>query len=370
MNKGLFFLIGLLFWSGCKEHPPEKANVINSYQPRYAKLFSIAYTANGKYIYVKNQNNEIQQTYFIGAADKAKGAVVIDNENIRIACLSTSQIAAFDILQNTDKIVAIANEDRLSKPTLYDIFLRNKVAMLGSDFAPNLEKLISSRPTLVFSDGENEPSSLLYNKLQTLQIPVVFSRDYYEKTPLGRAEWIIFFAAFINQEKEAIAYFNMIEKSYSTIKDAVKINASPPKVFCNLPYQQIWYMPCKDNYVTALINDAGGDFIWKNEPATNGLNLQLSFEEVYSKAKDADIWLNVNMAKSLADVRAADERFTHFSAYKNKRIFSPKIMANNAMPIWEYGVFEPNIILSDFVNIFSQYDTSAIPNLHYYHRLP
>jgi len=97
-------------------------------------------------------------------------------------------------------------------------------------------------------------------KLDALHINSVLDLDYKEQDPLGRAEWLKFMAAFYGREKEADSIFNETEKNYLALKEKVKGVSKKPAVFCNLPFKEIWYMPCGENYIALLIADAGGDF--------------------------------------------------------------------------------------------------------------
>jgi iron complex transport system substrate-binding protein len=59
----------------------------------------------------------------------------------------------------------------------------------------DVEKLIALRPDLVVSWWTNNPSYAGHLKVKEVGLPVVLTADYEENTPLGRTEWIKFFAA-------------------------------------------------------------------------------------------------------------------------------------------------------------------------------
>ncbi|MBL0309464.1 MAG: hypothetical protein IPP77_07270 [Bacteroidetes bacterium] len=119
-----------------------------------------------------------------------------------------------------------------------------------------------------------------------------------------------------------------------------------------------------------LIEDAGGDFLWKNTNANNGLNLNLDYEAVYNKAAEADFWINSGFAKSLADIKAADSKNTFFKAWKTNKVFNNNLRNTPAggFDFWESGTVNPDLILSDLITIFHP-DFIPAHQLYYYQQL-
>lgn len=192
-----------------------------------------------------------------------------------------------------------------------------------------------------------------------------------EQDPLARAEWIKFVAVFFDKEYEADSLFQIVESEYNHLKSIVSGYKNQPKVFCNLPFKDVWYMPCGDNYMTHLIADAGGDFLWKEYDATNGLNLSLDYEAVYNKAAKADFWINPGTAKSLAEIEAADIKNRQFHAFQKASVFNNNARLSNSggFDFWESGVVYPNLVLADLIAIFHP---EVLPQhkFRYYRRLP
>ena len=140
-------------------------------------------------------------------------------------------------------------------------------------------------------------------------------------------------------------------------------------IFCNMPYNGVWYMPCGQNYIAMIINDAGGDFLWKNDKPINGLNLTINFEQVYQRAVEADVWLNTGVCKSLGEVEAQDAKFKLFKAFKTGEVYNctKRISAEGGMDIWETGLFRPDIVLSDLTFITGR--AAHKHELYYYEKL-
>ncbi len=67
-------------------------------------------------------------------------------------------------------------------------------------------------------------------------------------------------------------------------------------------------MPSTESYVARLITDAGGRLYL---PEEHGKRFApIDFEEAYLLASDADMWLNVGMANTLDELKAACPKFT------------------------------------------------------------
>jgi iron complex transport system substrate-binding protein len=175
--------------------------------------------------------------------------------------------------------------------------------------------------------------------------------EYLEKHPLGRAEWIKFMALFFNKEKAADSIFAIIEKEYLDIQARAKTVDSKPSVLSGIVYGDTWFLPGGQNYAAVLLNDAGCNYLWK-ETSSNGF-LELSFESVYEKAHDADLWIGVGSFSSLKEIEAADHRYTRFRPFKQKKVYTSNLKKGlkGGSEFLELGYLRPDIILKDLVKI-------------------
>ena len=75
---------------------------------------------------------------------------------------------------------------------------------------------------------------------------------------------------------------------------------------------------------------------------------------MYEKAHAADVWLTMrNEWHSLAEVEAADERYTAFAAFASGQVYNAnaRLNAHGGNDYWEAGLVEPHIVLADFIKI-------------------
>ena len=67
----------------------------------------------------------------------------------------------------------------------------------------------------------------------------------------------------------------------------------------------------------------------------------MDFEAVYEKAHAADVWLTMrNEWHSLAEVQAADERYSAFAAFASGRVYNAnaRLNAHGGNDYWEAGL--------------------------------
>ena len=135
------------------------------------------------------------------------------------------------------------------------------------------------------------------------------------------------------------------------MRDSVKSISSKPKVMSGVVYGDTWFMPGGKNYAATLLNDAGCNYLW-NDTDSNGF-LEIGFENVFAKAKEADLWIGVGSFKTLKEMEAAEKRYSLFKSFKDKNVFTynTRVGAKGGSEFLELGYLRPDIILKDLVRI-------------------
>ncbi len=378
----LLFIVYCLLVSSCHQKVVQEQGTQThcvkeiSLPVKYAKGFSVDYYNGFKVITVKDwrDSSKVFAQYILLPKGKPapidfSNALLLDTPVRKVICISTNHIATLIRLGLMDSISGVANVDLIYDKDVAVKVKQNQIANVGSNEL-NYEKMVELNPSFVFTSGDWDGGDKMKKKLRSLHIKSVLNLDYMEQEPLARAEWIKFTAAFYDREVEADCIFSEIEKNYLSLKEKLKSVSTKPTVFSNLPFKEIWYMPCGENYMAKLIADAGGNFLWKDAKATNGLNLNLDYEVVYAKAADADIWLCNGFARSLTEIKSADKKNTFFKAYKTANIFNndKRNTSSGGFDFWETGPLNPDMVLADLIFIFHP---ELLPNyeLYYYRKL-
>jgi iron complex transport system substrate-binding protein len=322
--------------------------------------------ASGFNVKVIGKNKLVEVTYpYQGATNGYKYLLVQKGEEVpahdadtkiiqipltSIVCTSTTHIPLLDYLNETDKLVGFPTTDYISSKKMRKRVDEGKVQELGIDKGLNLERIAMLKPSMVMGYTMSSDYGSL-KKVEELGVPVVINAEYLEKHPLGRSEWIKFMSLFFNKEKEADSVFKMIEKNYletKIIADSVTIR---PTVLSGIVYGDAWFLPGGQNYAAKLFKDAGCKYLWE-EDSSNGF-LEISFESVFSKAREADLWIGVALLKDLEELKNSDHRYAKFRPYQQKQVYTydARKGAKGGSEFLELGYLRPDIILKDLVKI-------------------
>jgi len=267
-----------------------------------------------------------------------------------IATTSTSHLPALDLLGVSNHLVGFPNTDLITSRNIRMLVDQGNIIDIGPGSQIDLETLIEASPELImdFAMGSTYDQ---FERLQETGIPVVLNADYLEETPLGRAEWIKFTAAFFVKDTEADSVFRRIEENYLRLKAKAKDPSSYPMVYTGIVYGDIWYQPGGRSYAARFINDAAGNYVWSHNSESG--SLALNFEEVYAQAHNADYWIGVGSYNSLAEIGAQDPRYKQFDAFKEAQVYNynARIGATGGNEFLELGYARPDMVLADLLYI-------------------
>ena len=344
-----------------------------SYKPMYAKGFEILESSNEKSKIIKTKNpwqgaTNIESSIFISldnsmTAPNGFDGQILLKEPLRIICMSTSHIAMLDALGVIDRVVGVSGIDYISNP--YIIENKDKILDIGFDGNINYELLISLKPDLVLLFGVNGASGM-EGKLKELAIPFVYIGEYLEESPLGKSEWIVFISKLLGMQNQGIELFTDLPIRYNTLKQKIDTTIYRPKVMLNAPYGDSWFMPSTSSYAAQLIEDAGGEYIYKKN--TSNQSKQIDIEEAFVLTTQSDYWLNVGMVDNLQELKNSYPKFSDVPSIKKNHVYNNTKRANSmgGNDYWESGIMNPDIILNDLINIFH---SDSIQNLYYYKQL-
>jgi iron complex transport system substrate-binding protein len=190
------------------------------------------------------------------------------------------------------------------------------------------------------------------SKLRELGTQAMFNADYLEEDPLGKAEWIKLFGALFCKEKMADSIFTSVVASYNQIKEYVKQNASEiPDVLLGLPFRDAWYISPGNSYISRLIEDAGGSYLWHDTESS--VSMPYGLEDVFMRSLEADYWLNTGTAGSKKEIASIDQRLKNLPCFINGNLYNnnKRISPEGGNDYWESGALYPDLILKDIATI-------------------
>lgn len=357
----------------CRNQPP-KINRTNSNQ--FAHGFHIVKMGEITRLDVfnpwENARNFTYSYYLIpkniAIPDSLADRKIIRTPVEKVVVLSTTHIGFIEKLGFESSIIGVSGKDFVTNPIVRRGIEQGLVHDVGYDQNLNYELLLQMKPDLVMAYGIGSDVAAHLSKMNDLNIPVVINAEYLEETPLGRAEWLVFTGSFYNQTEHAQQVFNKIVVEYDSLKYLVSEISIKPIILTGLPYKDNWWVPGGKSYMANMIADAGGDYIWKDNPSRE--SFVVSLESAIIKATKADWWINTGQTNSIQEILESDERFKIIPALQKKMIYNDNKQMNisGGNEVWETGAANPQDILRDLIQIFHpeiKHDTA----FHYYRKL-
>jgi iron complex transport system substrate-binding protein len=132
----------------------------------------------------------------------------------------------------------------------------------------------------------------------------------------------------------------------------VKENSSnKPSVLLGLPFKDTWYISPGNSFISKLIEDAGGNYLWKN--TASAVSMPYGLENVYIAAMNADYWLNIGAVKNSTEISRVDKRLADLKCFRSGNLFNNNKRAtlSGGNDYWESGALKPHIILKDMASI-------------------
>ncbi len=327
---------------------------------KFAERFDIQQKEGYSLLTVKNpwQGAEnVNQSYFLIRKEAGIPAGVDSANVIRvpvksIICMSTTHLSMISALNEEETIKAISGADYLYENKLHELVDKHKIVDVGYEDNLNKEMVIQIAPDLIMVYGIGSESAGYISKLKELGIKIIFNADYLETNPIGKAEWIKVFGALYSKEKEADSIFSSVSDEYNSLKFFIDENIKDkPSVFLGLPWKDTWFISPGNSYISRLISDAGGDYLWKDTKSE--ISMPFGIENVYVRAVNAAYWLNTGSVKSRKEITAIDYRLGELPSFKKGNIYNNnnRVRPGGGNDYWESGSINPQIILKDIASI-------------------
>ena len=247
-----------------------------------------------------------------------------------------------------ESIGGICELQYIKVPEIIEGCRNGTIVNAGEGTNPDMEKIIDLHPdALLLSPYENSGG---HGQVEKLKIPIIECADYMETSALGSAEWIRFYGLLFHQSAKADSIFAIVEKNYNELKALAISQPTQPKVMCELKSGSAWYVPGGNSTTGKLYNDAGGDYLFDHYP--NSGAVPLSFETVFDKAQDADVWLmkyNQPTDKTLSDIRNDYSPYARFKAFKDGQVYGCN---TNYAAYYEDFPFHPDKVLMALIKNF------------------
>lgn len=349
---------------------------------RHAKGFTLEYRDGCKILRVRrpNESPAMAQVYVLTgqgrqAPQVAPGQITLETPVRRVVSLTTVHAPLFLHLGVPEALVGIAGARYLGTPALAQRVAAGQLVEVGDgqlsmERRLDMEKLHVLSPDLIMVSGASNSDEDQNGKLQEAGFHVATHIEWLEETPLGRAEWIKFAAAFLDREAEAESWFRGIVERYLSLCAKARNIRQRPTVMTGMNFRGTWHVSGGKSYVANFIRDAGGDYLWADSSVTGSLPLKM--EAVLARARSADFWLlHMVNAESRQAMLKADNRYGLFKAFQKGALYNndAKQSPTGGNDYWENGMHRPDLVLADFIAILHP-ELSPGHVFHWYRKLP
>lgn len=357
----------ILFTASCqgRQAPADRldADTIHLRHARYLTLIEHKDYVEAQ-IHSPWDKGKLLQTVRVALTDACRDGIKIPARALSFMSTHSSLIEELGCM---NALVGVCEAEYIANPRLCEALQEGRLHNVGSAMTPDRERIISLNPDLILLSPYENAST--YGNLEMLGIPIIQCADYMETSALGRAEWMRFYGRLFGKGSEADSLFASVEAAYDSLR--VLTSAIPqtdrPTVLFDTQNGSAWYVPGGRSTMAQLIADAGGRYIFSDNPKSG--SVPLSFESVLSRGEQAHTWLirynNSRMRMNLSDLGRIYQPYTLFSAYRNNRVYG----CNSAELIfYEETPFHPERLLRDYIGILHP-DLLPSDTLRYFHKL-
>jgi len=320
---------------------------------QYAKNFTLTHYKGGYKMFTipaamgENQYLLVPEGKTV-PAELPENTIVLQQPLTKIASAVSAGTSLVDAIGGLDNIVAVATKYE-------DWYLKNVIAKMdadeikymGSYSEPDFEMLMDLGVQVEFDSTMMLNKPEIMAKYEEIGIPCIVDNSSKEEHFLGRVEWVKLYGAVLGMSDEAHAYFDEQIAKVNSVSGLEKTGKTAVMYYKT---SDIYYLRNAADYVTSMLNLAGGDTIAPEIGTDKGGSTKMNAEEFYAACKDADYIIQVVMEcpyTTIDEMIEYDNIFADFKAVKDGNVYTtiPGFSQSNA--ILADVVVELNQILND-----------------------
>lgn len=296
----------LLAFTGCAANPaqPESTSspaqadetqadfqVESAYPLEYAKEFTVDECTGGtRLITIQNARYLVVPENSTVPNGLSEDITVLQKPLENVYLVSTS---AMDPILKLDALSAVTlsgtSAENWYLPEAKEAMENGEISYAGKYSAPDYERIVSANCGLAIENTMIYHTPEVKEQLEKFGIPVLVERSSYESDPLARMEWVKLYGILFDKEAEAEAFFN---EQVQRIRPLLgQDTTGKTAAFFSVTSNNLVTVRKSNDYVAKMIGMAGGEYVF-SDLSDNGNNLatiNLSLEEFYAGAKDADV---------------------------------------------------------------------------------
>lgn len=264
----------------------------------------------------------------------------------RVVVMSNCHARLISELGFADRIKGVCEPEYISDSLVTAMCADGRIVNCGDAMYPNIETIINLRPDAILVSPFEDSG---YGQLEKLGVPLIECADYMETSPLGRAEWMRFYGRLFGLEGAIAAdsLFNKVSADYCSL--AAMEFSGHPSVMLDTKQGSAWYVAGGGSTVGCVLADAGTRYIFAD--IENSGSVPLSFESVFARASDSDIWLLKNSTAGTISYNLLEQDYAPYARFKPFKTRSIWVCNVYRVPYFELTAFHPEMLLNDFIAI-------------------
>ena len=226
-----------------------------------------------------------------------------------------------------------------------------RIAYAGKYSAPDYEQILAVNCGLAIENTMIYHTPEVKEQLERFGIPVLVERSSYESGPLARMEWIKFYGILLGREELAQQVFDRQAERIAPLLNQQSTGKSC--AFFSISANDLANVRKGGDYVARMIEMAGGSYVFADltDSGNNLATINLSLEDFYAAAKDADVLLyNSTIEGSIASTEQLVEKcplLAQFKAVQNGNVWC------TAQSLFQQSMGLPDLIL-DMNRVFTE----------------
>ena len=190
-----------------------------------------------------------------------------------------------------------------------------RMVYAGKYSAPDYECILEQGCDLAVESTMIYHTPEVKERLEQFGVPVLVEHSSYESHPLGRMEWIKLYAALLDKEDAAEAYFDRQMDALAPILE--QENTGKTAAFFYITTVGAVNVRKSGDYIAKCIDLAGGVYVFQDlssdDNALSTMNMQM--ESFYAGARDADVLIYNSTID--AELQTIDELLAKSDVLKN-----------------------------------------------------
>ncbi len=294
----------------------------------YAKQFQVYFYKHGySLIEIKDEGRYLVVPEKYDTPENLDEDIVVLQKPLnKIYLAATSAMALFDSADALDSIKFSGQKaDGWYVDNAKKAMEEGSILYAGKYSEPDYETLMDEGCNLAIESTMILHTPKVKEMLESLGIPVMIERSSYETEPLGRTEWIKLYGILTDHEEEAKTFFDAQAKIMVDLKDVQDTKKTVAFFYMNSNGTVV--VRKSEDYIPRMIEIAGGHYIFEDLENTesNSPSVELSMEEFYATAKDADYLIyNSSIDSPLNNIQELLEKsdlFADFKAVQNGNVW-------------------------------------------------